>query len=163
MGEVANKQWYPALRYQPETDLCPRRWVVRHAPDLDDCLIVLRSQGLRVARMAQAVYQDIGKRSLNLRYRDGFESITIRTITPLAFSYYKNHVGVWGWCHLRDDFRMFRLDRVEGIDPVELRKTIGPAEIIQAVTNLPEWQKHALNNGTRLMETACRLPEWPRK
>lgn len=55
------------------------------------------------------------KRKLKLTYRSLGEQITTRTIRPLGLT---NFGAVWlaiGWCELRDDFRNFRIDRIEGL------------------------------------------------
>jgi predicted DNA-binding transcriptional regulator YafY len=51
-----------------------------------------------------------------LRYRSG-EEVTERAIDPYGVVH---HAGRWytvGWCHLREDVRMFRLDRILALEP----------------------------------------------
>lgn len=50
-----------------------------------------------------------------VRYRDADGSMTERTILPLALVYNERVVTVLAWCRLREDFRMFRNDRLEQV------------------------------------------------
>jgi len=55
-------------------------------------------------------------RRVHLRYRAG-EDVTERDIDPYGVVH---HAGRWyavGWCHLRADVRMFRLDRIVNLEP----------------------------------------------
>jgi predicted DNA-binding transcriptional regulator YafY len=47
-----------------------------------------------------------------LKYADRGAAITERTILPLAIVYAARSLTVLAWCRLRDDFRMFRPDRI---------------------------------------------------
>ncbi len=53
---------------------------------------------------------------LILCYRDEGGQPTDRTIRPLGLWYWGKVWTVVGWCELRDDFRMFRLDRIEAME-----------------------------------------------
>ncbi|MDQ3692020.1 MAG: YafY family transcriptional regulator [Chloroflexota bacterium] len=58
------------------------------------------------------------ERRLTLTYRDQRGVATTRPFDPYAVVYLKN--GAWytaGYCHLRGDLRVFRLDRVVGAEP----------------------------------------------
>lgn len=50
-----------------------------------------------------------------IRYRDADRSASERTILPLALVYNEQVVTVLAWCCLREDFRMFRNDRIEQV------------------------------------------------
>lgn len=50
-----------------------------------------------------------------IRYRDADGSATERMILPLALVYNEQVVTVLAWCCLREDFRMFRNDRLERV------------------------------------------------
>ena len=52
-----------------------------------------------------------------IRYRDADGSTSERTILPLALVYNEEVVTLLAWCCLRDDFRMFRQDRLEQVTP----------------------------------------------
>lgn len=53
-----------------------------------------------------------------MRYR-GVEDETERAIDPYGVVHHRGRWYVVGWCHLRDDIRMFRLDRVLRLEPRE--------------------------------------------
>ena len=56
------------------------------------------------------------RRKMRLNYRSASEAETERTIRPLAIEAWGHAWTATAWCELRDDFRMFRLDRVIGAD-----------------------------------------------
>jgi predicted DNA-binding transcriptional regulator YafY len=51
-----------------------------------------------------------------LRYQ-GADDQTERTIDPYGVVHHRGRWYAVGWCHLRDDVRMFRLDRVLALEP----------------------------------------------
>jgi predicted DNA-binding transcriptional regulator YafY len=56
---------------------------------------------------------------LELRYRDEAGVETQRTVRPLGLVYWGKVWTLVAWCELRDDFRMFRVDRIEQMDEGE--------------------------------------------
>ena len=44
-----------------------------------------------------------------------------RTVRPLSLAYFGPVWVMAGWCELRDDFRTFRLDRIDGFAVLEER------------------------------------------
>jgi predicted DNA-binding transcriptional regulator YafY len=52
-------------------------------------------------------------RKLRIAYADETEQRSRRTICPVAMVYYADVTLVAGWCELREDFRHFRVDRIE--------------------------------------------------
>ncbi len=62
-----------------------------------------------------------GKNKLALKYTNERGESTERIIRPLAMAFF---VPVWlllGWCELRNDFRNFRLDRMESMEVLDER------------------------------------------
>lgn len=59
------------------------------------------------------------EQALAIRYADQHEAITERTIFPLAVVYADRVLTVLAWCCLREDFRMFRPDRIRDVQPTE--------------------------------------------
>jgi predicted DNA-binding transcriptional regulator YafY len=59
------------------------------------------------------------ERELRILYEDQTGEDTIRTIRPLAFAESRRGESVAAWCHLRGDFRHFRVDRIIGIVALE--------------------------------------------
>jgi len=58
------------------------------------------------------------EQALGIRYIDKGQSVTERTILPLAISYTDRTLTVLAWCCLREAFRMFRVDRIEFLHTV---------------------------------------------
>lgn len=71
-------------------------------------------------RRLEAIRQAINaRRKLTLDYVDAQDRATQRIVWPLALSFWG---GTWllaGWCEMRDDFRTFRLDRVQALAQAE--------------------------------------------
>lgn len=57
----------------------------------------------------QACWDEV---ALDLTYRDEDGAETQRRIWPLTIAYLDNRLLVLGWCHLRQDYRKFRIDRI---------------------------------------------------
>ncbi len=53
-----------------------------------------------------------GHRKLILRYSDADGQATERTVRPLSLWFWGKVWTLVAWCELRDDFRMFRIDRI---------------------------------------------------
>lgn len=74
-----------------------------------------------VHKLAMSISESIGKKSLFIRYTDCKCVETSRVVTPLAMMLRRDNVGVLAFCHLRDECRWFRADRIAFVDPVKLR------------------------------------------
>ena len=55
--------------------------------------------------------------AVRICYRDGAAGVTARRILPLALVYNETCVTILAWCCLREDFRMFRTDRMTDVRP----------------------------------------------
>jgi len=55
--------------------------------------------------------------ALSLTYQDVNDQRTSREIWPLALIYFAETTLLVAWCHLRQDYRHFRLDRVHSLTP----------------------------------------------
>jgi predicted DNA-binding transcriptional regulator YafY len=55
-----------------------------------------------------------GQLKVFFRYRDASAEPSERTVRPLCLAYFGPVWLLSAWCELRDDFRTFRLDRIEG-------------------------------------------------
>ncbi len=53
------------------------------------------------------------ERALAIKYKDEHGASTSRTILPIAVLYYIETIVLAAWCELRNDFRHFRIDRIE--------------------------------------------------
>lgn len=58
-----------------------------------------------------------GEEALEIGYTDRDGAVTKRTIWPLAIVYVENVLVVLARCCLREDFRMFRVDRIKAAEP----------------------------------------------
>ena len=53
---------------------------------------------------------------LGIRYVDADGAATQRRIKPLALAYHQNVLALLAWCCLREDYRIFRADRIEAVE-----------------------------------------------
>lgn len=56
-----------------------------------------------------------GKKRLRIGYRDAGGAVTHRIVRPLELEYWGRVWTMSGWCELRNDFRMFRVDRIDSL------------------------------------------------
>ena len=66
---------------------------------------------------------------LDLDYGDGEGRRSQRTVWPFLVGYRDAVRVVFAWCELREDFRMFRIDRIEGAEFREERYPDRPAAL----------------------------------
>lgn len=59
------------------------------------------------------------RRRLKFSYRDREERQTSRSVRPLALAFYGPVWLLVSWCELRQDFRCFRLDRIDGLEVLD--------------------------------------------
>lgn len=64
------------------------------------------------------------RRVLRLGYRDEDGRDTVRDVRPLGLWFWGRVWTLVAWCELRDDFRMFRLDRIRSLG--EAGRSFGP-------------------------------------
>jgi predicted DNA-binding transcriptional regulator YafY len=69
---------------------------------------------VRIDQIEQAVDR---RTRLKLAYADASGTPTERPVRPLGLWFWGKVWTLVGWCELRDDFRMFRLDRISTITP----------------------------------------------
>lgn len=61
------------------------------------------------------------QRKLVIAYRNAGGTATERTIWPFAIGFFDRVRVVIGWCELRTDYRHFRLDRIDRVEPLPER------------------------------------------
>lgn len=66
--------------------------------------------------LRQATWDEV---SVRFAYQDGKGDQTERAVKPLGIVYMDNSNVLLAWCHLRQDFRMFRLDRMDDLNVTE--------------------------------------------
>ncbi len=62
-----------------------------------------------------------GRLKARFAYRDAEGSASRRTVRPLALQFWGQVWTLAAWCELRDDFRTFRVDRVERLEVTDTR------------------------------------------
>ncbi len=82
--------------------------------------VQVHSMGLRIAPETRARIDDVdaaiaASRRLNMTYSDEDGHKTKRTVRPLGLWFWAPEWTLVGWCELRNDFRMFRLDRIAAL------------------------------------------------
>lgn len=58
---------------------------------------------------------------ISLTYRDGADRLTTRTVRPLGLTAFESVWVLTAWCEKRNDFRNFRLDRIDHHEQMEER------------------------------------------
>lgn len=66
-----------------------------------------------VAALRSATWDEV---SVRFEYCDAKGDNTVRTVDPLGLVYLDKSNVLLAWCHLRQDFRTFRLDRMRTLD-----------------------------------------------
>ena len=98
-----------------------------------------------------------------MRYRAGEEE-TQRTIDPYGIVHHQGRWYVVGWCHLREDVRMFRLDRVLAVEPRENETFVRPPDfdpaeyVLYSLATLPYGWPIEVMLELSLEEARRRLP-----
>ena len=66
-----------------------------------------------------------------MRYSDGKGELTERTVRPLGLFFWGSVWSLSAWCELRDDFRDFRLDRVQEFSILESQFPVEPGKELE--------------------------------
>ncbi len=61
-----------------------------------------------------------GRRRVSFQYRDAQGRASERTVQPLGLFYWGGTWTLGAWCELRESFRNFRIDRLEGLEVGEV-------------------------------------------
>lgn len=87
---------------------------------LDDLKLYVPESGMLVSRALTAVRDAlVDRRKLRIAYQDAGGQASERTVRPLAAFFWGKVWTMSAWCELRDDFRDFRLDRIERVVTLE--------------------------------------------
>ncbi len=73
----------------------------------------LPEPGIDVMQLRQATWDE---RTIRFDYSDVEARQTTRSVDPLSIVYMQASHCLLAWCHLRQDFRAFRLDRMRNLD-----------------------------------------------
>jgi predicted DNA-binding transcriptional regulator YafY len=89
------------------------------------------------------------KRKVFLTYVDGEGQNSQRTIRPLALSFWGWSWALTAWCEVRQDFRNFRLDRMDEITLLDDRFADEPGKTMEDFFRLMESEHAEMERGTR--------------
>ena len=94
------------------------------APDLQ---ALGRTENIGILRRAT-----LERNKLCFTYEDRAGVRTRRTVRPLGLACWANAWTLLGWCELREDFRNFRIDRMEALEVLEERFVAEPGRDLPA-------------------------------
>ena len=70
-------------------------------------------------------------RKLHIEYMDGANRASTRTIDPLALNFWGTTWSIAAWCEAREDFRVFRLDRIRSLQMADQRFDDIPGQTLE--------------------------------
>ncbi len=79
---------------------------------------------------------------LTLCYSDAQEQASERTVRPLGLWFWGKVWTLVAWCELREDFRMFRLDRIESLEHCEDTFRLEPGKTLADFYRAMEQRPH---------------------
>jgi predicted DNA-binding transcriptional regulator YafY len=104
---------------------------MRRALD-DDALYVGRKRedtsGLDLARLRKAMREQC---KIHIVYRDQAGAASERTVWPIMLGFVESRRFVAGWCELREDFRLFRADRIMRVDFLDERYSRNRRQLVK--------------------------------
>lgn len=74
--------------------------------------------GFDLAELRRALRSQL---KVHFRYRNALGEASERTVRPLSLAYFGPVWVLAAWCELREDFRAFRLDRMDGFEVQDVR------------------------------------------
>ncbi len=77
--------------------------------------------GLRTPILERAREAMRTERAVEIEYEDVEGRVTSRTVWPIQLAYYEQKEIVVAWCCLREDYRLFRSDRIKSFELTEQR------------------------------------------
>ena len=88
---------------------------------------------LQLLRSAASAQQKV-----RIEYRDAAELRTTRTVRPLAVFYWGKVWTFAGWCEQRQNFRQFRVDRIENLAVLNEHFAAEPGKTLADLLRLPD-------------------------
>ena len=70
-----------------------------------------------VGKLRAATWEEV---CVRFSYSDAQSQLTERTVRPLGIVYFDHNNVLLAWCLLRQDFRTFRLDRMNGLERTDI-------------------------------------------
>lgn len=86
----------------------------------DTVFVPLKSQS-RTPLLIQIFNAIDASLKIEMNYLDAKENVSIRTIRPLGLFFWGTGWCLLSWCELRDDFRSFRVDRIQKMKVLDER------------------------------------------
>jgi predicted DNA-binding transcriptional regulator YafY len=98
----------------------------------DDALYVGRKRedtsGLDLARVRQAMRE---QRKMRIAYTDQNGAVSERTIWPIMLGFVESRRFIAGWCELRQDYRLFRGDRISKVSFLDDRYSRNRRQLVK--------------------------------
>lgn len=86
-----------------------------------------------------------GRQKVRFCYTDVMQRGTERTVRPLSLAYFGPVWILAAWCELREDFRTFRVDRIDNFEAIEERFVAERGKTLQDFLKRPEtWSRSSL-------------------
>lgn len=98
----------------------------KYLHDMDDSIAVYKSRnaGESLPNLIQTVLSSINdKLIVEIGYTNADENKTTRALEAVGITYSHPYWYLSAWCHLREEYRMFRLDRISNIKTVGNKHT----------------------------------------
>ena len=98
----------------------------KYLHDMDDTIAVYKSRNARASlpNLLQTVLSSINdKLIIEIDYTNADENKSKRSLEAVGVSYSHPHWYLSAWCHLREEYRMFRLDRIGNIETTAKKHT----------------------------------------
>lgn len=86
--------------------------------EMDDTIAIYKSRGAResLPNLMQTILNSINEKLIiEIDYTNASEDKSKRALEAVGISYSHPNWYLSAWCHLRDEYRMFRLDRISNI------------------------------------------------
>ena len=94
--------------------------------EMDGAIAVYRSRKMRegLPNLLQAILSSVNeKKIIEIDYTNADEKKSSRELEVVGVTYSYPHWYLSAWCHLRQEYRMFRLDRIEHIEIADKKHT----------------------------------------
>lgn len=115
MTDASVKKHFDAALYKIKAVL--RSTDKDHIENLDEHIAVYRprvfkeeSSSQYLAALQKAI---VDKKAIFIRYHSLDEQLTERVVEPIGLCYYTQNWHLIGWCRMRQDYRDFRVDRIQ--------------------------------------------------
>ena len=98
----------------------------KYLHDMDDAITVYKSRGLRegLPNLLQTILSSINdKLVIEIDYTNIDGNNSNRALDAMGISYTHPHWYLTAWCYLREDYRVFRLDRINHIEITNNKQT----------------------------------------